>query len=58
MDAAAGATPAALRTAHGHRFARGSAFATREVDAAPIGPNDVMLNAVATERRIIRREES
>jgi 5-formyltetrahydrofolate cyclo-ligase len=40
------------------RFALGCAFAAQEVDAVPVGPHDVALDAVATERGIIRREES
>jgi 5-formyltetrahydrofolate cyclo-ligase len=36
------------------RFTLGCAFAVQEVDKVPVGPYDVRLNAVATERGIIR----
>ncbi len=36
------------------RFALGCAFAAQEVDAVPVGPNDATLDAVATERGVIR----
>ena len=38
------------------RFALGCAFATQEVDDVPVGPYDVRLDAVATERGAIRCE--
>jgi 5-formyltetrahydrofolate cyclo-ligase len=36
-----------------HRFALGCAFAAQEVAEVPMGPGDVRLDAVATEREII-----
>ncbi len=36
------------------RFRLGCAFAAQQVDAVPIGPYDIRLDAVATERGIIR----
>lgn len=41
-----------------NRFALGFAFAAQEVDIVPVGPTDVRLDAVATERGIIRFKES
>lgn len=38
------------------RVAVGCAYAAQEVDAVPIGPYDVALDAVATERGVIMRE--
>jgi 5-formyltetrahydrofolate cyclo-ligase len=40
------------------RFALGCGFAAQEMDAVPVGPHDVALDAIATERGIIRRKES
>ena len=42
----------------GRYRARLSRYAAQEVDAVPVGPNDVALDAVATERGIIRLEEN
>jgi 5-formyltetrahydrofolate cyclo-ligase len=39
------------------RFRLGCAFAAQQVDAVPTGPNDIRLDAVATEAGIIRCEE-
>ena len=39
------------------RFALGCAFASQEVAEVPMGPNDVRLDAVATEREVIRCAE-
>ena len=36
------------------RFALGCAFAAQEVPEVPTGPNDIRLNAIATEREVIR----
>ena len=36
------------------RFALGCAFAAQSVAAVPMGPDDVWLDAVATEREIVR----
>jgi 5-formyltetrahydrofolate cyclo-ligase len=36
------------------RFRLGCAFAAQQVDAVPVGPYDIRLDAVATERGIIR----
>jgi 5-formyltetrahydrofolate cyclo-ligase len=47
-------TLAALRLKGAGRFALGCAFAAQEIDAVPVGPNDVALDAVATERGVIR----
>ncbi len=47
-------TLAALRTTHARCFALGCAFASQEVGAVPVGPNDVALDAVATEQGVIR----
>jgi 5-formyltetrahydrofolate cyclo-ligase len=47
-------TLAALRRTGGAGFALGCAFAAQEVDAVPVGPNDVALDAVATECGVIR----
>jgi 5-formyltetrahydrofolate cyclo-ligase len=44
-----------LRAAHGSRCGLGGAFAAQVVDLRPVAPNDVALDAVATERGIIRR---
>jgi 5-formyltetrahydrofolate cyclo-ligase len=41
----------------GH-FTLGCCFAAQEMDSVPVGPHDVALDAIATERGIIRREES
>jgi len=38
------------------RFTLGCAFAAQEVDIVPLGPYDIRLNAVATERGVIRCE--
>jgi 5-formyltetrahydrofolate cyclo-ligase len=38
------------------RFTLGCAFAAQEVDSVPVGPYDKRLNAVATERGVIRCE--
>jgi 5-formyltetrahydrofolate cyclo-ligase len=40
------------------RFALGFSFAAQEMDAVPVGPTDIRLDAVATERGIIRFKES
>ena len=40
------------------RFALGFGFAAQEADAVPVGPTDIRLDAVATERGIIRFKES
>jgi 5-formyltetrahydrofolate cyclo-ligase len=40
------------------RFALGFGFAAQEVDAVPVGPTDIRLDAVATERGMIRFKES
>jgi 5-formyltetrahydrofolate cyclo-ligase len=40
------------------RFALGFAFAAQEVEYVPVGPTDIRLDAVATERGIIRFKES
>jgi 5-formyltetrahydrofolate cyclo-ligase len=40
------------------RFALGFGFAAQEMDVVPAGPTDIRLDAVATERGIIRFEES
>ena len=40
------------------RFALGVGFAAQEVDAMPVGPTDIRLDAVATERGMIRCKES
>jgi 5-formyltetrahydrofolate cyclo-ligase len=40
------------------RFALGFGFAAQEMDAVPVGPTDIRLDAVATERGIIRFKES
>jgi 5-formyltetrahydrofolate cyclo-ligase len=37
------------------RFRLGCAFAAQQVDAVPVGPYDIRLDAVATENGIIRR---
>jgi 5-formyltetrahydrofolate cyclo-ligase len=47
-------TLAGLRTTRPGCFALGCAFASQQVDAVPVGPNDVALDAVATERGVIR----
>ena len=47
-------TLAALRTTQAGCFALGCAFAAQEMDTVPVGPNDVALDAVATERGVIR----
>jgi len=47
-------TLAALRALSPGRFALGCGFAAQEVDAVPVGPNDVALDAVAAERGVIR----
>ena len=39
-------------------FALGCAFAEQREDAVRVGPNDVALDAVATEHGIIRREKN
>ena len=36
------------------RFAMGCAFAAQEVPAVPMGPHDIPLDAIATEREVIR----
>ena len=36
------------------RFRLGCAFAAQQVDAVPVGPYDIRLDAVATENGIIR----
>jgi 5-formyltetrahydrofolate cyclo-ligase len=41
-------------TGHRGRFHMGCAFAAQQVDAVPVGPYDVRLDAVATENGIIR----
>ena len=38
------------------RFTLGCAFAEQEVDSVPVGPYDRRLNAVATDRGVIRCE--
>ena len=47
-------TLAALRAVSPGPFALGCGFAAQEVDAVPVGPNDVALDAIATERGVIR----
>jgi 5-formyltetrahydrofolate cyclo-ligase len=42
--------------AAGGRIAVGCAYAVQQVDAVPVGPYDVPLHAVATERGVIFRE--
>ena len=41
----------------GH-FRLGCCFAAQEMDSVPVGPHDMALDAIATERGIIRREEN
>jgi 5-formyltetrahydrofolate cyclo-ligase len=47
-------TLGAFRAVSPGRFALGCGFAAQEVDAVPVGPNDVALDAIATERGVIR----
>jgi 5-formyltetrahydrofolate cyclo-ligase len=56
--AALRAVPATMHAEYAPgRFALGCGYAAQEVDSVPVGPNDVALDAVATERGIIRRME-
>jgi len=41
-----------------NRFALGFGLAAQQIDAVPTGPNDVALDAIATEHGIIRREKT
>jgi 5-formyltetrahydrofolate cyclo-ligase len=41
-----------------NRFALGFGLAAQQMDAVPVGPNDVPLDAIATEHGIIRREKT